>query len=456
MACILAEMPLPRPRLRPKTPQNPRDRRLRTLALLTLVLSAALVARLAVIRHTGYGSDLWLNTSWGYGGAQFGVEHSYDFTLNGAGSPNYPPMTLLVFTTVAHVYQDFFSPEFAIDDVAYRTLIKLPSVLADLGIVAMLFFLFRRTRNERWGVMAALAYALNPAAIVDGPLWGQTDSLHACAMLAALVCAGRNEWLVCGACAAAAMLLKAQSIVLLPVLGLLSLTGHERAGKMLIGAGVVTLITLLPFAAAGTLDRVRDVYVHSVGTYPWLAQGAYNFWLALFGGEVGRDDGILFLGVISYRNVGLLIFTATMLFTVLPYARSLTGEHRKPQTLLIVLLTGLVTQAFFLFNTEMHERYFFPFVALGTPLLLTGKRGIFLYWAANILGCLNLLGVLPVSPLDRAFFTELPNLPAFIGAAQTFVFVATVLHVRAVMAPELFRDMARDALGWLRRNVGAA
>lgn len=447
-------MPLPRPRLKPVKTESSHMQTVRTAVLLGLVLSAAIITRMAVIRHTGYGYDLWLNTSWGYGGAQFGFANAYDNTLNGAFEPNYPPLTLLVYTFTAHVYQGIFSPDFDIESPVYRTLIKIPAMLADIGIVALLFFLFKKLRGERTAVIAGLTYALHPVAIVDGSIWGQTDSLYTFALLAAIVAAGRSEWMVCGALAAAGILLKAQAVILLPVLALIALADERRAAKMAIGGGLFAFIVLLPFAAQGNLHQVLDVYRNSVGTYPSLAQGAYNFWFALFGYESGREDTALFFNLLSYRQAGVLFFAGALAAMLLPYARSLCGEKKKPQVLLAMLLTGLTAQAFFLFTTEMHERYFFPFIVLCIPLLLTGGRGIFLYWSASILGLLNILSVMPLSPIDKTLFIELPNLPSFIAAAQVFIFVGIILHVRQQIAPELVKDLAKDFRMWLKKNIG--
>lgn len=79
--------------------------------------------------------------------------------------------------------------------------------------------------------------------------------------------------------------------------------------------------------------------------------------------------------------------------------------------------------AFFLFNTEMHERYLFPFVALGLPVAFLGLRAASLYAAISFLFFLNLLGWLPYGSLDRAIFRAFPTLDVAIGTTQVICFL---------------------------------
>jgi Gpi18-like mannosyltransferase len=402
-----------------------------TYLLCLIVIACALLVRLSFIRHGGYGFDVWLNSSWGYGGAQFGLTSAYKLQLNGAFAPNYPPLTVALYTVAARIFQTFYDPDFTVDAAPYRALLKMLSIAAEMGIVTMLFWSVRRVRGDWWGFLVGLAYALHPVAIDDSAIWGQSDALYTCAIVAALAAAGRGYWVASGALAAISLCLKMQAVVIFPVFFFLALADVRRMSYLLGGAALATLVVLLPFVIQGNIRDVLNIYSDSVGTYPSLAQGAYNFWYALYGNNPGREDTALFLGIVSYRMVGILLVGAVSLYAIAPWSRQLLDGKRHPPVLLILLLTGIVAQAFYVFATEMHERYIFPVAALTSPLLLTGRRGIMLYWSSGILGILNILSMMPVSAIDRWLFAEFTNLPSFIATGHILVLFLTIQHIHS-------------------------
>ncbi len=86
-------------------------------------------------------------------------------------------------------------------------------------------------------------------------------------------------------------------------------------------------------------------------------------------------------------------------------------------------MTALTAYSFFIFNTEMHERYLFPLMALSLPLIFVSRRGAILYLLGSVLFWLNLLGVMPLGTVDRALFSTFPNFSSFIGAAHIGMFL---------------------------------
>ena len=56
-------------------------------------------------------------------------------------------------------------------------LVKLPAILADLGVGALLYAVVRRFAGAGLGFGAAALYLLNPATIYISALWGQVDSI---------------------------------------------------------------------------------------------------------------------------------------------------------------------------------------------------------------------------------------------------------------------------------------
>src|SRR5207237_10536 len=64
---------------------------------------------------------------------------------------------------------------------------KVPAILADLGIAAVLYSAGRRWLGERAGLGAAALYLFIPVTWYDSALWGQVDAVGALLLITSLV-----------------------------------------------------------------------------------------------------------------------------------------------------------------------------------------------------------------------------------------------------------------------------
>ncbi len=62
---------------------------------------------------------------------------------------------------------------------AYLLVLKIPTILADLGIGLLLFRIASELKNEVWGKRLALAYLFNPVSILISAVWAMFDSIPA-------------------------------------------------------------------------------------------------------------------------------------------------------------------------------------------------------------------------------------------------------------------------------------
>ncbi len=396
---------------------------------LTVLLVTALLLRLGLAFHPGHGSDLGLNKHWARTAATQGPAALYDMT-DGSRDTDYPPLSMLVFASSGWIYTQF-SPDHNDYHVLEHLLIKLPAILADLGIIILLWMLMRRLRGDKAGLIAGAIYAFHPAAMYDTAVWGQTDSIFTLAMLGSLVAAVRGRWWLCGACAAAAFLLKAQALVLFPTLLVIVFIARKHIIHIAAGGVVTTAAVLLPYAWKGTVPGVVDVYLNSLGAYKNLSVGAFNMWRALYGDKVSMEDTRLFFGLLPMRSVGLLLFaaaTAAALCVLWQPMKRAFAKHAPRDLFAPFLAVALTNAAFFTLNTEMHERYLFPFTVFAIPLCFLGRRGITLYASMSFLFLLNLMIVLHFGHFDGRIWDEFPGLPVSIGALQTVLLIATICY----------------------------
>lgn len=426
----LPAMPVQRKRMEVRSMD--RWNRPQGVAVLVLgIVVVALACRLALAHKPGYEFDVGVNQEWAYSAVRLGIAESYRQQLNGNMLPNYPPLSIMVFAGTGYVYNYVFSPTYDLWALAYRYAIKFPAILADAAIAVSLFFIFRRYKGIWWGLAAGLIFAVHPASIHTSAVWGQTDSWYTLAMVLAVYAAARNKWILCGALTAASLLLKVHAIMMLPLIGLLVIQNNRRIGGFILGATAVTCAVLLPFALDGDPWAPLKVYTEAVGAYPQLAVGANNFWSAFYGPASGGLDTDLFMGWITYRSVGLLLFAAAALAVIVVMRQWITNarENSRVRPLMLLLTAGLLAHAFFIFNTEIHERYLYSYLAFALPLLVTGGMGITLYASVSLVLLFNLLAVLPFSAFDEAIALEFPALNIFMGSAQIFLFICTLVHV---------------------------
>ena len=101
-------------------------------ALPALLLSG-LIVRLFFINNEGFKTDISTYDAWAISLAQHGFGSFYS-TI---GFADYPPGYFYILAAIGHVWQTFFSAH----DAGYtvlRDLVKVPAILADLGVGALL------------------------------------------------------------------------------------------------------------------------------------------------------------------------------------------------------------------------------------------------------------------------------------------------------------------------------
>ncbi len=348
-----------------------RDRRL------WLLLGAALAARLALLPLPDpFDADLttfWL--PWMAYGAQHGLAQLY---LHGEPLVNYPPLYLTLLVGLGKLY-GLLAPGFEYTPWQ-SVLIKLPAVLADLGVAVLLYaaawWVVRaseagdasadlsmtgaheagdasadlsmtgarggatgqpsdgatqrrdsRTPRSWFPLLAAGLWALNPAIIYVSAFWAQVDSIHTLWMLAALLAALARRWGWSGVLMALALLTKLHAVVLLPLLFVLALRHSWRALAWgALGLGGTLTLGLLPFFLSGAQEQVLAVYLGAVGFYPKLSVNAFNGWFlvqSLSAQVFGREllDTARIVGPITLRWVGLALlggYTVVLLALLWP------------------------------------------------------------------------------------------------------------------------------------------
>ena len=401
------------------------------LCLLTLLL-------VSFVSRSGFPWDRGDWVSWAQHIQKHGLAHAYD---SGA---NYPPVWLFVLDLYARLCP---TPQAVAD---YIPFMKLVALGFDVLIVVVVSWFLAGAGVARRRSLWLLA---NPAFIYISLMWGQVDSVFTAFLVLALWSAVRGAPVWGSVCITLALLTKLQAVILVPGLAVLLLWPVRRQPRRIAAAVVASLGTALavlaPFILAGTLGQVVEVFRSAVGFHPVVSKGAYGFWNLLLPGEdLGAlDDAGGALGV-SYKSMGLALCGVHYLVALAAMLR--TWREKPPpggegeRLARVCSALALMVMAFFLFATEMHERYLYPAIPLlGLAAGLTGWWGSYLWLSAGFF--LNLEHVLGATLFAR-----------LVRALPPWSIAAVVMGGFWVVLFGLWRGGDPSAARWVRRGERTA
>ena len=408
---------------------------MRRVDALFIVLVVAFVVRFSVSWHPGYGFDIGVYQGWARSAVELGLAQSYEEQIGGNMLPDYPPFSITMLAGFGHVYKFMFG-EFDLYSMSYKMFIKLPAIFSDVILCGLLFTIIRKWKGRKAGLAGAWIYALNHAAIYDSALWGQTDSIYTMLLVASLAAWIHQKRDLTAILLALSILTKFQSIVLFPLFAYIVISSSDRREflRFCVTGMITVLVVLIPFALGNVLQEIIDVYTGSVGAYSNVTIGAYNFWWSILADKGWRIQSTTSpFGFMTYTKWGITLFGLMYAFILWIFHK----EIKKPGNVeALMYCSALLAAAFFLFLTQMHERYLFPFVALGVPICFISKRLAAAYWGIVIAFTINLMGVMPLTFIDKAAFREFDSLDVFVASTQMWMFTFLMIGAYAKYAPK--------------------
>lgn len=349
--------------------------------------------RTLLLPHPGYEKDIALSKAWGIALVSQGFEHLEDLPNAPIGYfPNYA-LTLYLWKGIAAGVAAAVAHGWSVSTTTFTMLVKIPGILGDLLVAALLLAWGKRFFRGWKKVLPATLYLFGPGVIYDTAVWGQVDSLPAGLVLAAAVSWLASRRTLAAVLFVAALFCKIQAIIFLPLflLFLAKEVGFRRACRDIFPAGLAaTLIGTLPYLLA---VGPRTLLVGSIGSlekYPFLTLNAMNIWwpITRAAGHLVRDD----MGAVPPLFIGFFLFVLAVLVICVLCAR-----QRTPLRFFQAL--SLIALAFFLFPTEIHERYLFPFFALAAIPAAASRRWLAGVAILSVGFFVNLIAAVPVLPI---------------------------------------------------------
>ncbi|MCG8405536.1 MAG: hypothetical protein MI923_10100 [Phycisphaerales bacterium] len=331
---------------------------------------------------------------------------------------NYPPVYILCLRVLAGLYDILAPADHALDAQLVRyvanmdtsaptrlayALYKIPAVAADVILAALLFLLLVRRRPWRQALAVAALYGLMPAVIHNSTIWGQVDAIPTLLLVISLEMARRRQLVWMTIVAALAVLTKAQSVMMAPLWLVVAIGWGRWDGRRwlaMLGSGLaVVVVVLFPFRFS--LDGVAEAYLGAANYYPFTHLNGFSAWflktpmtephLAEMSIWYASDLEPGFLGV-RLRHWGLIGVFAVWAYAVVMLWRRRCDDHT------LAWAARVLPLAFFLWSTQMHERYLFPAIGVWAWSFYHSRRWWLAWIAIGLCSALNQLWVWPGHP----------------------------------------------------------
>lgn len=365
---------------------------------ITLLLILGLALRLLYI-YAQYSGDVRNHLAWGdavlWAGTKF-----FDIEFQGLNQPNYPSIALYAFGLSKLAYNLSLSIIRGLNDLLpffpsnlvwlweelrmQIVFLKLPAIIADLGIG---YLIYKLSIRAKFGTWPAVLYLLNPAVFYVSSVWGQIESLTLVFLLLSAYLTQKRLPLSAHFAFVLAVLSKQTALFLLPFYYLwwLKEFGWKKLG---FGIGLELAIFFLSFLPLGlTPIKAASWFLSTLGaSSEVVSDAAFNLWYWVTSGVTTADSQLL--GPFSFRLWSWLLLG--MSYTGLMFVQL---RDKNVDIFKIFFLSSL---AAFFFQTRVHERHLFP--ALVFLLLCSfparpkyiGYALLSVYFLANLVWSLKL------------------------------------------------------------------
>ena len=272
----------------------------------------------------------------------------------------------------------------------YYFLLKLPAILADLGIAILIFkLIFKNTKDFGKSVLGFFLYFFNHLTIFLSSIWGQNDSVVVFWSLLSfyLFLIGRISTSIF--IFFLSIYTKPNCVIFLPIYLLILYKKKIKFKSLLWGLSISTLVFLVvtyPFSGTNFIGFTRKVIFENIipsseGTVKMSISG-FNFYSIFF--VIDKTLASSEIGLFEYDYLSILFLAAINLYVILVHLKKFDFRN-------VCISFFLVGMGNFLFNINMLERYFFPAFPFMVLLLVLDKKALRYIGFINIILLLNLI-----------------------------------------------------------------
>jgi len=339
---------------------------------------------------------------------------------------SFPPVMADIFWAVGRAFSVFATATDASTEAA-RSALKLPAILADIGIAVAVVFLLRR--RPGWAVVAVWLVAAFPLFWYLSAWWGQFESIYVLFGLLAAILAIEGRMGPSAVFLAIALMTKPQALpIALPFVAFyLAHLGPKGVFRMgLIGAATIAVLWLPFVADGGPLRYVANLAAYQGEDFAVLSLRAWNPWWLVQGSPTHGaflSDLTPLIGPLSPRLIGFVLLAIVSVPILVATYRSPTQR-----TLLLAIATSAL--AAYTLLTTMHERYVYAAVVFLLPLL-PDRRLRIVWLVLGAMATASILATAPAFPEIRLVFSN--------DSPTSYAWAVAELCLFAVCLVELIR-----------------
>lgn len=356
-----------------------------------IVFVFAVLLRVIFIPNRGFEADISFWKSWGLATLDYGIVEGIRQTNNNYPTPFAYTLGILVWIyswfADPHIFHQFWSNT----NTLFLTIAKMPAILADFGIAGIIWVVGMKPKQYSFPALPRVFtffmvcfYLLNPLSIIDGAWWGQVDSVGVFVFILAVLAAIKDKPMLAGFIYVVAMMTKLQNMIYGPIFFILlwQLSGFSGLLKAISGAAGGFMLLNFEFFQAREMGRVIGSLTDNYDYFPLMSLNAYNpWWIFSQGAGMKMSDKYIAWGITNAKTFGLFLFSSCYLFAVFHQITpailrifsgkgiSVTPPERSEALENFFGSLVVANGAFFLFQTQSHDRYAFP---ISVFLLLWG------------------------------------------------------------------------------------
>lgn len=412
---------------------------------LLFFFTVAMLLRL-ILSFGSWHPDLNNHVDWGIRFFEYGPLAFYapDSNVWGYTWPNQPPGAMLLFAGIYQLFLFIFGslmklniliPAFPsgviffLESTLHQALLKLPSILADLGIAFLIYKLVSQLKNKKVAKLAAILFLFNPVIWYNSSIWGQTDSIINFLFLLSVYLLIKDKLLFSVLALALCLYIKLSLAIFIPIYLIFLIKKKFSVSGIVISIvvalaliGIITIMFSYPKEPFGWLLTIyrEKVLVQQMHV---ITANAFNFWDALTG--IYEQPNSLMLGPLTYRAWGNVLFS-------LVYFPTLFLLWKKPTTKNLICVLALAGFSSFMLLTNMHERYLYPLFPYLTILVALHRK---LKWPFVAISLINLLNLyhLWYTPRIEAIVTIMSFsdrlVPRLLGIAMTLLYIHFYFYI---------------------------
>jgi Gpi18-like mannosyltransferase len=357
------------------------------LGMLFLLLAGFLLRIYFVPEFTEKSGDLLLYADWGEKFWEYGSKNFYYVDKWYYAPPNYPPISLIygasywlfdhkyilaqIHNTIKIIPAVFIVYFY---EHGYFLLLKLPAILADLGLAFLIYKLVLKfTKDKKKSLLGMVIYLFNPVSVFLSGIWGQTDSLIAIFALLSFISLASQKTAISLPLFFISLYIKPNWVAFIPLYIFLLFIKQVKLREVFVGgllSLIIFFITTRPFAKDNVINFSRWLLETRILPTASVAQkasvSAFNFYTTFLQIDYDLESTRLFgvplslLGILFFLVINLAVF----------------AYLKKQKASLHSVMVGIFTIGFgsYLFLTNMLERYFFASFVPMIILVLTKPR----------------------------------------------------------------------------------